>query len=262
MVALGADWVKTTHSDVHPLLHDLPVFDDACFEALVDEARSLDRPVMMHQTRVSGFRKAIELGVGSMEHAPLDALSDEAVGRIVDAGTPIVPTMRVFRENLLLDRLGNWLVPEGETYLCPDWLRPSLRRLEACERAVEEGAQPDPGYASQIPVMMENVGRLHAAGATVGFGTDSGGNEFSVFGRFFEEIDNLVEVGMSAFEALRSATAVNARILRLDDELGTLEPGKLADFVVLDGDPLRDTTALRRVRIVVKAGRVLHRDGM
>jgi imidazolonepropionase-like amidohydrolase len=60
----------------------------------------------------------------------------------------------------------------------------------------------------------------------------------------------------------RRPTPGNARILRLDDDLGTVEPGKLADFAVLDGDPLQDMAALRRVKMVAKEGQALHRDGM
>jgi imidazolonepropionase-like amidohydrolase len=66
----------------------------------------------------------------------------------------------------------------------------------------------------QIPVMMENIKGLHTAGAIIGCGMDSGGAAFSVFGRLYEEIDNLLEVRLSPFGALQSATAVNARILR------------------------------------------------
>jgi imidazolonepropionase-like amidohydrolase len=72
-------------------------------------------------------------------------------------------------------------------------------------------------------------------------------------------MDNLAEAGFTPFEVLLSATAVNARILRLEDKLGTLEPGKLADFVVLDGAPLADTAALRQVRMVVKEGEFVYR---
>jgi imidazolonepropionase-like amidohydrolase len=119
MVALGADWIKTTHTDKSIWLNrpDPPVFDDACFKALVDEARRENRPVAMHQTQTSGFRKAIELRVDSMEHAPLDALTDEDIGRVVDAGIPIVPTMTAMREVVLLDRVAEWMDAEGETYL-------------------------------------------------------------------------------------------------------------------------------------------------
>ena len=270
MVALGTDWIKTTHTDKSFLLNrpDPPVFDDACFEALVDEARKQNRPVIMHQTWASGFRKAVDLEVNSMEHAPLDALTDEDIGRMVDAGIPIVPTQRVMRECLQLDRVAVWMDAKGESYLCPESLRQTRALLKFYQGGItpemaQKGYYPDIAlHKRQIPVMMENVRRLHAAGAIIGCGTDSGGAAFTVFGRFHEEIDNLLEVGLSSFEALRSATAVNACVLRLEDKLGTLEPGKLADFVVLDGDPLADTMALRRVWMVVKEGTIVHQEGM
>jgi imidazolonepropionase-like amidohydrolase len=268
MVALGADWIKTTHTDRSIWLNrpDPPIFDDACFEALVDEARKQSRPVAMHQLWVSGFRKAIELGVDSMEHAPLDALADEDIARMVDAGIPIVPTLEVFAS---IVNLPDWLdAAEGEAYLCPEPLKQTRKMLAIYrggitpEMAKKEYYDDLPWLTRQFQVMMENVRRLHQAGAIIGCGTDSGGGMFAVFGRTCAEIDNLVEAGMTPFEALRSATAVNARILRLDDRLGTIEPGKLADFVALDGDPLKDATALQRVRTVVKGGAIVHGKGV
>jgi imidazolonepropionase-like amidohydrolase len=270
MVALGADWIKTTHSDKTTLLNrpDPPVFDNACFDALVDEARRQNRPVAMHQTQVSGFRKAIELGVDSMEHAPLDALTDEDIGRMVDSNIPIVPTIKVWRDELLLDRVAELLEPEYNTYLCPE----PLRQIRALLKTFKNGITPEmakkayfPNLAMierQLPVMMENVARLHKNGVNIGCGTDSGGTEFSFFGRFYEEIENLMEMGFSAFEALQSAMTINARILHLDDKLGTIEPGKLADFVVLDGNPLKDISALRQVRMVVKQGTIVYQEAM
>jgi len=270
MVALGADWIKTTHTDKSIWLNrpDPPVFDDACFKALVDEARRQNRPVAMHQTQASGFRKAIELGVDSMEHAPLDALTGEDIGRMVDSGIPIVPTMKVMREVLLLDRVAEWMDAEGETYLCSESLRQTRALLKIYRRGitsetVRKGYYLDIAlHERQIPVMMGNVRRLYTTGAIIGCGTDSGGAAFTVFGRLYEEIENLLEVGLSPSEALQSATAENARILRLEDKLGTIEPGKLADFVVLDGDPLTDMIALRQVRMVVKEGTIVYQEGM
>jgi imidazolonepropionase-like amidohydrolase len=268
MVAQGADWVKTTHTDRSIWLNrpDPPVFDDACFEALVDEARKLDRPVAMHQLWVSGFRKAVEMGVDSMEHAPLDALTDEDIARMVDAGVPIVPTLEVFAS---IVNLPDWLdTAEGEDYLCSEPLKQTREMLAIYRGGITPEMAKKEYYddLSKLPrrfsVMMENVGRLHRTGATIGCGTDSGGAPFAVFGRIHAEIDNLMEAGMTPFEALRSATAVNARILHLDAKLGTIEPGKLADFVALDGNPLQDTTALRRVRAVVKAGDIVYREGV
>jgi len=270
MVALGAEWIKTTHTDKSLWMNkpDPPVFDDACFKALVDEARKQNRPVTMHQTQVSGFRKAIELGVDSMEHAPLDALTDEDIGRMVDAGIPIVPTINVMREVLLLDQIAVWMDKEGEKYFCSESLRQTRALLKLYQRGItpeiaQTGYYDDKAmFIRQFPVMMENVRRLHTAGAVIGCGTDAGGAPFTVFGRFYEEIDSLLEVGLSTFKALQSATAVNARILRLEDKLGTIEQGKIADFVALDGDPVADTRALRQVRMVVKEGTIMYQEGI
>lgn len=269
MVEQGADWIKTTHTDKVVWMNrsDPPVFDDACFEALVDEAHKQNRPVVMHQTWASGFRKAVDLGVDSMEHTPLDELTGKDIGRMVEAGIPIVPTMRVPGDFAVLDRVAAWMDAKGEHYLRPKALRQTRSLLQAYQEGItpemaHKGYHPDMTMLERgLPVAMENMRRLHAAGAVIGCGTDSGGDPFAVFGRICDEIDYLLDAGLSAFEALRSATAVNARILGLDDRLGTIEAGKLADFVVLDGDPLADITALQRVRMVVQEGKTVYREG-
>jgi imidazolonepropionase-like amidohydrolase len=265
MVVKGADWIKTAHTDRSIWLNqpDPLVFSDASFEALADEAHRQGRPVAMHQIWASGFRAAVDLCVDSIEHVPWDALTDGDVGGLVDAGIPIVPTMYVH-----LTEPWEWLAGEGESHYCPESLRQTKNMLELYwgDRASAKEKQPqyilDVGLVERIlPVIRKNARKLVRAGATIGFGTDSGGSPFAAFGRIHEEMDNLVEAGFTPFEALISATAVNARILRLEDKLGTLEPGKLADFVVLDGDPLADTAALRQVRMVVKEGEVVYREG-
>ena len=98
---------------------------------------------------------------------------------------------------------------------------------------------------------------LRKAGARIGCGTDSGGSNFAFFGFFWRELENLVGAGMSPFEALRCATAVNAQILGLEKDIGTLEPGKLADLVVLEANPIEDIANMGRVRAVDKGGRLV-----
>ena len=167
-----------------------------------------------------------------------------------------------------MDQIAVWMDKEGENYLCPESLRQTRELLKLLQRGITPEIAKTGYYADkamlirQFPVMMENVKRLHTAGAVIGCGTDAGGAPFTVFGRFYEEIDNLLEVGLSPFEALQSATIVNARILHLEDEMGTIELGKLADFVVLDGDPVADTMALRQVRMVVKEGTIVYQEGI
>jgi imidazolonepropionase-like amidohydrolase len=93
-----------------------------------------------------------------------------------------------------------------------------------------------------------------AAGVTICFGGDVG-----VFrhGDNVRELEAMVEHGMSPLAALRSATSVNAKIFHLDQQLGRIAPGLLADLVAVDGDPTRDIAALRRVRMVMKGGEVV-----
>ena len=269
MVSLGSDWIKTTHTDKAFLFNrpDPPVFDDACFEALVDEAHKNGRPVAMHQTWASGFRKAVDLKVDSLEHAPFDALTNQDVGAMVDAGIPIIPTQRVMNECLKLDQVAVWLNENSEYYLCREPLRQTRSKLKLLQsgitrEAAKKGYYPDIElHERQKTVMLDNIKKLKSSGAVIGCGTDSGGSAFTVFGRFHEEIDSLLEAGFSMFEALQSATVINARILRLEDKIGIIEPGKLADFAVLDGNPFDDQTSLKRVWMVVKEGRIVHQQG-
>jgi imidazolonepropionase-like amidohydrolase len=258
MVDRGADWIKTAHTDKSIWLHqpDPLVFDDDCFHALVDEARNQGRSVAMHQIWATGFRKALDLGVDTIEHVPWDALTEGDVRRLVDAGIPLVPTLYVF-----LTEPWEWLATEGQHHFCPESLRQTREVLDLHwgGGSGREGRQGGWVLNAEmilglLPVIRENARKLGRSGVTIGFGTDAGGSPFAAFGRVYEEAEYLVEAGLTPIEVLRSATSVNARILGLDHKLGTLEPGKLADFVVLDGNPIADVAALRHVRMVVKQG--------
>jgi imidazolonepropionase-like amidohydrolase len=202
--------------------------------------------------------------VDSIEHMPWDALADEDVQRLVDADIPIVPTLYVF-----LTDPREWLSVEGERYYCSESLGQAQELLELYREGRVTPEMTQQGYyldwdliLRALPVIRENAAKLVGARPTIGFGTDSGGSQFAVFGRIHEELDNLLQAGFSPLEVLRSATVVNARILRLEDKLGSLEPGKLADLIVVDGDPLVDISTLRQVWMVVKEGRVVHKEGM
>src|SRR5262249_6256816 len=94
------------------------------------------------------------------------------------------------------------------------------------------------------------IGAVHAAGIPIVAGTDEGVPAFSVY----REIELYVRAGMSPMDALRSATAVSAKAMRLDRDVGTLEPGNRADLLVLDANPLDDISNIRRVSQVMMNG--------
>lgn len=112
-------------------------------------------------------------------------------------------------------------------------------------------------YKAQLPVAMQNLAALHRAGVPIAMGTDTG--PLGRFQGYFElmELEMMVDAGMTPAEALRSATSVAARCLRVDRELGSLEPGKWADFVVLDASPLDRIQNIRRQHAVFIGGEQL-----
>lgn len=109
-------------------------------------------------------------------------------------------------------------------------------------------------YKAQLPVAMQNLAALHRAGVPIAMGTDTG--PLGRFQGYFElmELEMMVDAGMTPAEALRSATSVAARCLKVDRELGSLEPGKWADFVVLDASPLERIQNIRRQHAVFIGG--------
>jgi imidazolonepropionase-like amidohydrolase len=110
----------------------------------------------------------------------------------------------------------------------------------------------------QFPQILDNVARLHRAGAIIGFGTDIGGTDFGFFGLAYKELEHLVKAGMSKFEALQAATITNARILGLQNDLGSIEVGKLADLVLVEGNPLDDVGEVKNVKMVWKEGQIVY----
>jgi imidazolonepropionase-like amidohydrolase len=120
-------------------------------------------------------------------------------------------------------------------------------------------ARTHPGHLWEA--RYETIRKMHAAGVKLVVSSDSGST-----GTRIEELALLMEflvkgVHLPAADVLHGATGLAAEALGMADRIGTLEPGKLADFVLVDGDPLTDITALQRIHMVVKGGEVLVRDG-
>ena len=190
-------------------------------DVLVEEATAAGRYVMAHAQAADGIKNAVRSGIRSIEHGIY--LDDEAIALMLEHGTWLVPTLSAPQAVLDLVDAGGQL-----------------------PAAVVEKAR------AVIGVHREAVGRAIAAGVKVAMGTDSG---VGPHGRNLRELDLMAAAGMTPTQALVATTSEAARLLGLDAELGTIEPGKRADLVVLDGDPYDLRDMAERVRQVWKDGR-------
>jgi imidazolonepropionase-like amidohydrolase len=191
-------------------------------KAIVADAHRLGRKVAAHAHGAQGAIWASEAGVDSVEHGHL--MNDAAIATLKKNGTYLVPTL----------------------YLM-DWQKDNAKQANL------------PDYAKRKMEMVSEMGQMNAkkafaAGVKIGFGTDAAvyphglnAHEFAVY----------VRLGMTPLQAIQTATINDADLLGWSDRIGTIEPGKFADIIAVDGDPLADVTTLERVQFVMKGGEVV-----
>ena len=194
-------------------------------KAIVADAHRLGRKVAAHAHGAQGVIWASEAGVDSVEHGHL--MNDAAIATLKKNGTYLVPTL----------------------YLV-DWQR---------EHAAEANL---PDFAKKKMEMVSQLGKANAkkafeAGVKIGMGTDA-----AVYphGLNAHELAVYVSLGMSPLQAIQTATINDADLLGWSDKVGTLQPGKWADIIAVDGDPLQDVTTLQHVKFVMKAGQMVKNE--
>jgi imidazolonepropionase-like amidohydrolase len=194
-------------------------------KAIVEEAHRLRRKVAAHAHGAEGVSWASDAGVDSIEHGHL--MDDSSIATLKKNGTYIVPTL----------------------YLM-DWNRENLGKRNAPDYVVRK-------MQTVSAVGQDTLKRAFAAGVKVAFGTDAAvyphglnAHEFAVY----------VRLGMSPLQAIQTATIHGADLLGWSSKIGTLEAGKWADLIAVEGDPLKDVTTLERVKFVMKGGEVVKKE--
>ena len=199
-----------------------PQFTEDELRAIVETARDYGMHVAAHAHGAEGMKRAIRAGVRSIEHGTF--MDDEVIALMKKYGTYYVPTISA----------GKWVAEKAKI----DGFFPEIVRPKA---------------ALVGPQIEKTFARAYKAGVKIAFGTDSG---VSPHGENAREFIYMVEAGMPPMKAIQSATRVAAELLGVEDHLGTIAPGKIADIIAVKGNPISDISAMLHVIFVMKEGKI------
>ena len=244
------DWVKIRVDDNLGAATKMP---PEVYRAVIDEAHKRGLRVATHLYYLDDAKALLAAGTDFIAHSVRDQkVDDEFVAALKASNRCYTPT--------LMREVSTWVYESTPDFFSdtlfrkhanPDWV--AAGRDPARQQATRTNAAAQT-YKAQFPFAVMNLERLAEAGVPIAMGTDTG--PAGRFQGYFElmELEEMVKAGMPAAQVLKSATSVAARCMGLDRDLGTIEPGKWADFVVLDGNPLADISNVRRISSVWIAG--------
>ncbi|HEX8941337.1 MAG TPA: amidohydrolase family protein [Candidatus Limnocylindrales bacterium] len=228
-IRAGADWLKVMATGGVLSATDSPDSSQFTVEeirVIVEEARAARlKGTLAHAEGTSGIKNALRAGITSIEHG--DLLDDEGIDLMLERDVPLVPTFLINEALLDEDHIAR-----GDT---PPWAVEKMRYLDERQK--------------------RNFRHAVERGVRVVMGTDAFNGLYPP-----AELALMARHGLGGFGALRAATLDAARLLQLDGDLGTLEPGKLADVILVDGDPLAEPELWRdpaRIGVVLQGGRVV-----
>lgn len=218
----GADFIKliATGGVMSPGMneHSVQLNEDE-MRAAIEEAHKVGKKTAAHAHGAEGIKNAIRAGIDSIEHGSY--LDDEGIEMMLERGTALVPTLSV---DYFVSKYGDNV---------PQYAKEKAKRAKKAQK--------------------EAVVKAFKAGVMVGVGTDAG-TPFNPHFATYQELISLVELGFTEMEALVAATINSAKIAGVEADHGSIETGKLANFVILENNPLESVEHLKEVHSVYKNG--------
>jgi imidazolonepropionase-like amidohydrolase len=217
----GADWIKV-YGDYRagPNGETMPTFSQDEMTLIVQTAASIGRPVVVHASTPEGMKRAVLAGARTIEHG--DGGTAEVFKLMAEKGVALCPTLAAGDAT---SQYGGW----------------------------KKGTDPEP---AGIRRKRESFKLALDSGVTIAAGSDVG-----VFphGESARELELMAAYGMPPVAVLKSATSVNARVMKMETQIGKVQAGLLADLIAVAGDPARDVNATRKVSFVMKGGAIVRR---
>ncbi len=221
----GSDWIKILVTGAFMSEGDNPQnvhFSDEEIIAAVEEAKRRDVPVMAHAHATEGINKAIKFGVRSIEHGTF--LTDESIDLFLEYDVFLIPTVYIGEYGLDV-----WKNSKAQSKMYELTKKYRDTYWTMYEKAIKRGVK--------VGVGSDNVG----------FPPNFAAKEFQA----------LVALGMTPLQAIQAGTKVNAQLLMMDNDIGSITIGKLADIIATKENPLNDISELTRVKFVMKGGKVI-----
>lgn len=205
---------------------DNPQFTEEEVEAVVKAAKDYGMWVAVHAHGAEGMKRAVIAGVNSVEHGTF--MTNEVMDLMIKRGTYYVPTISAGEFVAEKAKIDNYF---------PEIVRPKA--------------------ASVGPQIGDTFNKAYKRGVKIAFGTDAG---VQAHGTNWKEFVYMVKFGMPAMETIQSATISTAQMLGIDSTLGSIEVGKIADLIAVDGNPIQDINVMEKISFVMKEGRVIAID--
>ena len=230
---------------------------------IIAEAHKNGFIVSVHCGSGQDVSDAVNAGADGIEHADQDKLSDETIKSMAQRGIYYTPTLAVFSQIVKLDRGANLT----DDLLVGSAVKPGLLQgLSAYQSKLTEAIKRSPETLvrdeHRLATAKLNTRRALVSGVKICAGTDAG-NLGVFFGpALHQELALLVEAGLTPVQAITAATRNAAAYIGALDRIGTIETGKLADLLIVDGDPAKDITATARVWMVIKGGQQINRESL
>lgn len=205
---------------------DNPQFTEEEVEAVVKAAKDYGMWVAVHAHGAEGMKRAVIAGVDSVEHGTF--MTNEIMDLMINRGTYYVPTISAGEFVAEKAKIDNYF---------PEIIRPKA--------------------ASVGPQIGDTFNKAYKRGVKIAFGTDAG---VQPHGTNWKEFVYMVKFGMPPMETIQSATISTAKMLDIDSTLGSIEVGKIADLIAVNGDPIQDINVMEKISFVMKEGKVISID--